>query len=286
MTSWIRRLSLLPSAARAAARSLVNLEGSLAGINLRLDEIEASVALSHVASRPLFAQMTELRPRSLSGKRPKLVPYDIEEKRSILHTKFPRTYDLWTGLVSAGDAAYSSDPSGNLSVSGNGIAEAFRLFLAPYMGGNVLDVGCGPQRMPLYLRGFRVDYLGGLDPLPGGERDFDFGHGLAEFLPWGDGEFDAVVFGTSLDHVLSVEMTISEVCRVLAPGGTCLVWTGLVADGKRYDPLDPNLQPPDEFHLFHFSEEQLVAAFSPDFFMIEKLLYSRAGGFFAFRKSA
>ena len=83
------------------------------------------------------------------------------------------------------------------------MAERFRQFVQPHLRGRVLDVGCGPQPVPLYLAGYPADRISGLDPLSREDQHpFDFAAGVAEFLPWED---CAVRYGHRrhvVDHVL------------------------------------------------------------------------------------
>jgi SAM-dependent methyltransferase len=182
---------------------------------------------------------------------------------------------MWVQLFENGRRAYEETPVGNLSVRGHPMAAAFRGFIAPYLSGNVLDVGCGPQPLPSYLEGHRhVREFAGCDPLPGGpDRELSFACTYAEFLPWKDEEFDVGIFATSLDHVLSLDLTLTEAHRVLVRGGHCIVWTGLTLDAAAYDPASPSVKPIDDFHMFHFSQSTLDAALSRLFVPKETLLF-------------
>jgi SAM-dependent methyltransferase len=42
-------------------------------------------------------------------------------------------------------------------------------------------------------------------------------------LPFGDGEFDLVVLGLVAEHLVDLDGTLTEVARVLRPGGRCLL---------------------------------------------------------------
>ena len=52
--------------------------------------------------------------------------------------------------------------------------------------------------------------------------DITYCEGVGEALPFGDNSFDHVVCVDVLEHVQSVEKTLSEVARVLCPGGLLL----------------------------------------------------------------
>ena len=91
--------------------------------------------------------------------------------------------------------------------------------------GRILDVGCGDGQIAraLAARGCTVV---GIDPTQrnlqvaverGGGPEYR--HGTADALPFGDGEFDAVVACLVFEHIDELDKAISEVARVLRPGG-------------------------------------------------------------------
>jgi SAM-dependent methyltransferase len=93
----------------------------------------------------------------------------------------------------------------------------------------VLDVGCGEGQVAR-----RAVALGaaavGVDPTRnqiavahrrgGGPT---YGEAMAEGLPFRDGAFDAVVMCLVIEHIDPIEPVISEMARVLEPGGRCLL---------------------------------------------------------------
>ncbi len=92
-----------------------------------------------------------------------------------------------------------------------------------------LDVGCGEGRFCRMLRQRGIDTVG-LDPTPAllaRARARDAGgtyvEGVAEQLPFDDGAFDLVVSYLTLIDIPDVQAAISEMARVLAPGGTLLI---------------------------------------------------------------
>lgn len=127
---------------------------------------------------------------------------------------------LWEQLQANGSEVYDTNPAGNLAVGDRGDARAFAEFSR--LEGLVLDVGCGPQALPSYSGGEFV----GIDPLPGGRREFMFVQGIAEYLPFRDSTFDRVLFATSLDHMLSPQRALTEACRVVKADGRVCVWHG------------------------------------------------------------
>jgi len=114
-----------------------------------------------------------------------------------------------------------------------------RLGLRP--GDRVIDMGCGAGRhaFEMYRRGADViafdqdaDALSDVSDLfaamleagevpDGAEADVRQGDALS--LPFADAEFDRVVAAEVLEHVPDDEAAISELARVLRPGGTMAV---------------------------------------------------------------
>lgn len=136
-------------------------------------------------------------------------------------------WQLWEQLQHNGAVAYEEDPPSSLSVGEREDAAAFAAF--GELHGDVLDIGCGPQELPSYAAG-QPGFVG-IDPLRGAtRRGFDFVQGIAEYLPFADGSFDRVLFGTSLDHVLSPELSLREARRVLRPGGAVVIWLGEIPE--------------------------------------------------------
>jgi len=113
------------------------------------------------------------------------------------------------------------------------------LDIAP--GERVLDVGCGSGAVlrDLARRVAPAGQAVGVDPSPAmlqiaGElaRDaglnelIDLRQGDARALPFGDGEFDAVLAVTALSHVPDGERAVPELLRVARPGGRVAVFDG------------------------------------------------------------
>ena len=107
--------------------------------------------------------------------------------------------------------------------------ERFGLSESDYEGKRVLDIGCGPRGSLewAYMAAERV----GLDPLANryieelgaGDHAMTYVNAASERIPFPDGHFDIVCSFNSLDHVDALDATISEICRVLAPGGLFLL---------------------------------------------------------------
>src|SRR3990170_3127444 len=114
-----------------------------------------------------------------------------------------------------------------------------RLGLRP--GDRVLDMGCGAGRhaFEMYRRGSDViafdqdgDELAGVLELFGAMREAgevpagaeaDIKQGDALALPFADGEFDRVVAAEVLEHIPDDAVAITELFRVVRPGGTVAV---------------------------------------------------------------
>jgi|GEM_PF-3201052 len=102
----------------------------------------------------------------------------------------------------------------------------------------VLDVGCGifPKPSPAIEQvDARCQYVG-LDPLPRNlERAYPYVCGRLEdlaALPGFAPRFDVFVFGTSLDHLESLESAAAAVRKLAAPGALLVCWNGLQEPDK------------------------------------------------------
>lgn len=105
-------------------------------------------------------------------------------------------------------------------------------------GKSVLDIGSGAFARPGYVPNDVGDYVG-IDPIrPESRPAFPVCSALAECLPFRDGQFDAVILATSLDHVLDMERTFEEIRRVLARNGSCYFWGTF---GFKPAPQDPSI---------------------------------------------
>lgn len=100
----------------------------------------------------------------------------------------------------------------------------------------VLEVGSGTGAVSRFLADLPgVSRVTGIDPSPvlvararaiGGPSHLSFDQGDGRALPYGDAEFDLVVFHTVLCHVPGVEAPLAEAFRVLRPGGRVAVFDG------------------------------------------------------------
>ena len=93
----------------------------------------------------------------------------------------------------------------------------------------VLDVGCGEGRFCRMLRRHGIDVTG-IDPTPAmiaaartRDAEGSYLEAAAERLPFGDKAFDLVVSYLTLIDIPDIQAAISEMARVLNPGGALLI---------------------------------------------------------------
>jgi 2-polyprenyl-3-methyl-5-hydroxy-6-metoxy-1,4-benzoquinol methylase len=96
--------------------------------------------------------------------------------------------------------------------------------------GRLLDVGCGQG---LFLarareRGWRVAGVEILEPVAARarERGLEVFHGTLEEARFPEGSFDAVTLREVIEHVVDPVALLSEIARVLRPGGVAALGTG------------------------------------------------------------
>ena len=106
-----------------------------------------------------------------------------------------------------------SDPA---YLSQRRLAADVRNTAARYAKGRLLDVGCGNRPYEPFFTGRVVQYVG-LDQDPtNASAEL---HGSAEKIPARAGSFDTVLSTQTLEHLARPERALSEMARVLAPGG-------------------------------------------------------------------
>ena len=121
--------------------------------------------------------------------------------------------------------------------------EHFGLEVEDYAGLRVLDIGCGP-RGSLDWADNTAERIG-LDPLadeyrklrPEGYRMEMIASG-SENIPCADGHFDVVASFNSLDHVDDLDKTVSEIKRVIRPGGHFLLLTDVNHKATLCEPIE------------------------------------------------
>jgi ubiquinone/menaquinone biosynthesis C-methylase UbiE len=105
--------------------------------------------------------------------------------------------------------------------------------VVPHAAGDVLELGCGGGINMEFYRPGQIESFSGLDPSPellamsvaaAAARgiDADIRGGVGEAMPFESGQFDTVVTTFTLCSVGNQAAVLSEIRRVLKPGGTAL----------------------------------------------------------------
>jgi ubiquinone/menaquinone biosynthesis C-methylase UbiE len=146
---------------------------------------------------------------------------------SLLFKHFKKQYLFNQVLNNNAILSYNFLKEGSLSLSTRGDVLSFqRYILSQISFGKILDVGCGILKVPGYLDFERKEGFEfyGIDPID--DKSFKGIRitGCAEFMPFPNGSFDAIVYATSLDHVCSLKKTVDETYRVLSRGGKIIIW--------------------------------------------------------------
>jgi ubiquinone/menaquinone biosynthesis C-methylase UbiE len=119
---------------------------------------------------------------------------------------------------------------------------------------HALDLGCGDGRLSASLRAgaltaadvSEVALKRASERLPGAEIARV---AVDEPLPFVDGEFELVLCAETIEHVRDVQLFLSEIRRVLRPGGGLALttpavsrWSLLSDFDDTFDPLSPHLR--------------------------------------------
>ena len=211
----------------------------------------------------------------------------LDTTLKMLGERYPHLFPVYHELLEKGERAYQLNPGDNLSVYDNLGSVLFRAFCLPYLRGTVLDVGCGPVPVPVYLDGYDRALIAGIDPFGSlATHPFVFVNAVAEGIPWADESFDTLVVATSFDHFLDLSLGLSEMARVLKQGGELISWVYYVPGMPRYNPQDEKLQKVDQFHLFHLDRPWFLEMMSENFSILEELNVDGFSYFYRFlRKS-
>jgi trans-aconitate methyltransferase len=105
----------------------------------------------------------------------------------------------------------------------HGLAGGVIEWLAPQPGERILDLGCGDGQLTVRLQAFGA-LVRGFDASPqmaaaARSQSIEVDEGSAEQLPYKDAAFDAVFSNAALHWIRDQDAMLSEVRRVLAPGG-------------------------------------------------------------------
>ena len=108
----------------------------------------------------------------------------------------------------------------------------------------ILDVGCGNQQMPSYFTSSPMEAktIIGLDPFPSSFSG-SLVIGVAEFIPLKDSIVDVVNCASTIDHFMNLDLSLSEIERVIKPGGVLSIWDH---SGNSNHDLHPSLK--DRLH--------------------------------------
>jgi ubiquinone/menaquinone biosynthesis C-methylase UbiE len=231
-------------------------------LKAEINRIETEIGLSLINSQMQTRLLLAKREFENSSIHP-----GTTRKKPVKHKRFeeyleafknlhPHLFETWAKInFGVNIQEYQERPQFSCGVDSRLDAKIFAGFIAPYLQGRVLDVGCGPLAVTNYLNGYPTGFISGIDPLePFEPHPFEFVRGFVEFLPWEDGAFNVVVAATSLDHVLDLDLAISEIKRVLKPGGVFLVWEWFGDHAKPYDPVSKSPELVDRYHLFNFDQ--------------------------------
>lgn len=143
-------------------------------------------------------------------------------------------------------------------------------------GQRALDVGCGGGYLSEELARLGFEVLG-VDPAPESIAaaqihanqtglDIDYHVAQAETLPFPDGSFDLVTCCDVLEHVQDLDRTLSEIARVLKPGGifmydtinrTFMTWLGVIFVAQEF-PLTRFFPPDTHDWSMFIKPEKLV----------------------------
>ena len=124
-----------------------------------------------------------------------------------------------------------------------------RAKVVPRASGDILELGCGGGTNLQFYDWSQVRSLSGVDPSPEllgraqdallrSGRSANFASGIAEALPFESSSFDSVVTTFTLCSVQDPIAALSEVRRVLRPGGRLI----FLEHGKAPDPAAANWQ--------------------------------------------
>jgi ubiquinone/menaquinone biosynthesis C-methylase UbiE len=124
-----------------------------------------------------------------------------------------------------------------------------RAKVVPRASGDILELGCGGGTNLQFYDWSQVRTLSGVDPSPEllgraqdallrSGRSANFANGIAEALPFESSSFDSVVTTFTLCSVQDPTAALSEVRRVLRPGGRLI----FLEHGKAPEPAAANWQ--------------------------------------------
>lgn len=165
--------------------------------------------------------------------------WDFMPQSSPLYTS--EEWNTFQTLISNFLISYSKDPKVNVSYEYRDDAAAFGRFCQFH--GAVLDIGCGPHKVPSYISHNRPNGVTfyGVDVVPGEHpKQLVFARAMGEHLPFKNGAFNVSVSGTSLLHYINVKAGVEEALRVVSPGGYACIWIGVKSPSAPLPAVSPD----------------------------------------------
>lgn len=247
----IQAVNELRGAVEANSQNLIDHVGKvILDLSLRIDAVENQLLERMIAQRVFFPLNTGV---PASRQRPTLVNApSLSEAFARLKAAAPLNWDTYLACLDVGTASYKGLPPDSCSTDAHPQSLLFKAFLRPYLRGYVLDVGCGPQSVPSYLKDFPNEQIFGTDPISSpADHPFHFISGVGEYLPFQDQAFDVVISGTTLDHYYLLDQGLQEAARVLQPGGHFVAWITEFVGAPPYDPYSAPMMSYDSEHMYH-----------------------------------
>lgn len=259
---------------------LTQLRNQVNTVDVSLAQLKAQVAEIPLTTAGNVARAfkTELSSYRSVVKIPEEKPLPFEQSLVLLEKLNDRLFPIWQDLFIAGSRSYVEHRLGSCSHRDHHYAKLFGAYVSLFAKGSVLDIGCGPHGIPAYLASLDIHNLYGLEPLPiDTQNRFQVRRGFNEFIPWADCQFDTVVSGTSLDHVLSLEKSLQEVRRVLRPAGRYLVWIASIPGAAEFKENASDWKAVDSYHLFHFDRVWVEPCFEKYFNIADVTIVTQPG---------
>lgn len=129
------------------------------------------------------------------------------------------------------------------------------LHLSKYITGRTIDFGAGTAKYKHLIKPYTSEYVA-FDMVPGENIDVV---GDALHPPFPDGSFDTVLSTQTLEHVEKPWVVVSEIRRILKPGGVCLITAPFLIP-YHADPYD----------FFRYTKQGMESLFRNEGFAIEE----------------
>ena len=166
-----------------------------------------------------------------------------------------------------------SGPSARERTPWWGVHAARYRFAEPFVAKRrVLDIACGTGYGMAILRASARAVVGvdsDFNAIRAAARERSAGPALVADgteLPFVDGTFEAVTSFETIEHLHDRDRFLSELRRVLRPGGVCVLST---PNANHTAPVDG--RPRNPFHVHEYTPEELAAALSQQFGRVDML---------------